>query len=159
MTPFEDDQRQQGGGRREYDPDGPFAVLRAEMMREIEKSAAATRHGLREEFGATLVKVEASVARGQAQSSQEHAAALNAIGELSTNVRLMARDLEDVKPLAEKVATLQTHDQVDEAKARASSELMSAFNKQRQATRNWNVAVLGTIITATAVLLDHVHHI
>lgn len=124
------------GGRREYDPQSPLIELMEQrILRAFDIQLRETRHMLRDE----LASLAAQVASNTLKATEEH-------GEVRLKIAEMRADLNELRPLKQTVAELQTTDSADHARDEATHDLTRSL---------WKAAAVisGLIVSATGVLV------
>lgn len=135
-------------GRRAYDRLEPIVEV------YVEKTVQSTRHALRNEFTAEAVKLHnkidaltKAVSDANVQSVREHA-------EVQACIEEVRKDVAELKELVPKVATLERHDAVDEARSETQEKILKRVEEGRRWLIMACVAVVGVALTALTIVLS-----
>jgi hypothetical protein len=130
-------------GRRDSDHIDPVIEMR------IQKVVADTRHRLINE----ITTLAAAQAAAKLQATVEHGEVRSDIQAMHTEVGALRRDLEQVLPLRESVEALHRRDEIEDARAQTSREILDELQKQRAQFRTFMVGASGVVIAACGVVV------
>lgn len=135
-----------GAGRRAYDETvvPVTKYLEEKLTRVLEERLRETRHELRQDIG----DLRLTVTNGQVESAKAHA-------ELHSTMADFGRRLDELVPLAERVDTLERHDEVDLARESTRDAVLARLDSNRRWLVGTALALAALIITAAGLLLNH----
>lgn len=139
--------------RRTYDDILPVVMLK------VEEKVAETRHLLRNEQVTATVSLtneisalRAQVADGTLQSTREHAEVKACLEELRGTV---AELKGTVDRQGSRLTVVERHDDIDDAREKTRDDLIAKIDSARHWAIGTALSVLGVVVAATAVILQH----
>jgi sensor histidine kinase regulating citrate/malate metabolism len=115
----------------------------------VQEVVADTRHKLVNE----ITVLAASQADAKLQATKEHGEVRRDIQAVQAEVAGLRREIADLTPLRESVEALRRRDEIDDARAETSRQMLTELQKQRTQFRNFMIAIAGLVVTAAGVVV------